>query len=87
MEKTNMSNTTVKKLESVQAEIDHLTNRKKQLLQKQRSEDRRIRTHRLCKRGGYLESKLPGYSSMSDEQFFSFVETQLLPWYTSQIVN
>ena len=80
-----MSNTTAKKLDAVQTEIEKLTNRKKLLLQKQKAEDRKTRTHRLCKRGGYLESKLPGFSSMTDEQFYKFVDTELLPWYANKI--
>lgn len=79
-----MRKTTSEKIETVQTEIEQLTNRKKQLLQKQKSEERKSRTHRLCKRGGYLESKLPGFSSMTDEQFFTFVDTELLPWYLSK---
>jgi len=79
-----MRKTTSEKIETVQTEIEQLTNRKKQLLQKQKSEERKSRTHRLCKRGGYLESKLPGFSSMTDELFFTFVDTELLPWYLSK---
>jgi len=82
-----MSNSTIQKLENVQTEIDKLNNRKKLLLQKQKTEERKNRTHRLCKRGGYLESKLPGFSSMTDDEFYSFVDNHLLPLYTATITK
>jgi len=82
-----MSETKKKQIQTIDAKIEKLDNRRKLLLQQHNAAERKKRTRRLCQRGGHLESKLPGYSSMSDEQFFNFVETQLLPWYTSQIVN
>jgi hypothetical protein len=76
-----MSNTTIKKIENVETEIKQLQNRKKLLLQKQKAEERKSRTHRLCKRGGYLESKIPELVKMTDYEFYSLVDNQLLPWY------
>ena len=77
-----MPNSTTKKLDAVQKEIEQLNNRKKLLLQKQKAEERKNRTHRLCKRGGYLESKLPGLVSMTDEQFINFVDSELVPLFS-----
>jgi len=72
-----MTNSTTKRIETVQTEIEQLKNRKKLLLQKQKTEERKARTHRLCKRGAYLESKIPELASMTDEEFYSYVESKL----------
>ena len=82
-----MPKTTKEKIESVQAEITQLTNRKKVLIQKQNAEERKNRTHRLCKRGGYLESKIPILKDMTDEQFYSLVDTKLVPLLMKQTNN
>lgn len=78
-----MSNTKEKQIESIESEIERLENRRKLLKKQVNAQERKKRNHRLCKRGAHLESKLPGYASMTDEQFFTFVDTLLLPWYTS----
>jgi len=82
-----MSKSTSQKLETVQAEIEQLNNRKKLLLQKQKADERKARTHRLCQRGGYLEKILPGYKDLSEEEFFAFANDRLLPWYTGTMVK
>ena len=45
----------------------------KELLQKQKVQERKERTHRLCERGGYLESILPEYVSLTAEQVKTFL--------------
>jgi len=79
-----MKSTTEKKIETVKEEIVKLNNRKNVLIQKHKAEERKARTHRLCKRGGYLESKIPELVTMTDEEFYSFVDNELLPLHSQR---
>ena len=71
-----MSNrkTTVEKIEEAKAKITQYENHMKQLVQKQKQEERKTRTKRLCSRAGLLESMLPDTITLTDEQFKSFLE-------------
>jgi hypothetical protein len=73
-----MQSKTEKRIENVKEEIAKLNNRKNVLIQKHKAEERRARTHRLCKRGGYMESKIPELLTMTDEEFYSFVDNILI---------
>ena len=60
-------------LELVQKQLRQYQNREKMLTRKMLTrklsvEERRIRTHRLCARGGYLESIVPELIAMTDEE-------------------
>ena len=61
-------------IEAAQEEIRQRENRLKELLQKQKEQDRKARTHRLCERGGLLETLLPDTISLTSEQFKTFLE-------------
>jgi hypothetical protein len=61
-----------------QQEIRQRENRLKELLQKQKVQERKERTHRLCERGGYLESILPESVLLTAEQFKTFLDKTLL---------
>jgi len=80
-----MKAATTKRLDTIADEIQQLKNKKKVLLQKHKAEERRTRTHRLCKRGGYLESKIPALAEMTDEQFFNFVDNTVLPLFSETV--
>jgi len=71
-----MSNrkTTVEKIEEARAKITQYENHMKQLVQKQKAEERKARTKRLCSRAGLLESMLPDTIGLTDEQFKAFLE-------------
>ena len=73
-----MVKTMSEKIESLQSEIQQLENRKKLLLQQYKTQERKTRTKRLCKRAGLFESMLPDSVHLSDEQFKSFLEKVLL---------
>jgi len=66
--------TKLERIASIEAEIKQLENQRKQLLQQHKVMERKARTHRLCKRGGLLESMLPEMVGMTDEQFRVFLE-------------
>ena len=65
-------------IESAREELRQKENRFKELLQKQKEQERRARTHRLCERGGYLESIMPETITLTKEQFQSFLDKTLL---------
>lgn len=68
-----MTNTN-EKIISIEEQITQLQNRKKNLIQKQKTDERKARTKRLCKRAGLLESMLPETIELTDEQFEVFLK-------------
>lgn len=56
-------------------EIRQLQNRKKKLLNQKKSEERKIRTHRLVERGAILESLLEQPEQYTNEQIKGLLET------------
>ena len=63
-----MAKTNVEKIESIRAEIQQLKNREKQLLQQQKEDERKARTHRLIERGGLLESLMGVAEDVTNEE-------------------
>ena len=61
-------------IEKVQEEIRQKENRIKELVAKQKAEEKKARNHRLCKRHGLLESLLPEIIEVTDEQYKTFLE-------------
>jgi len=82
-----MAKTTIEKIESVQAEIQQLKNREKQLQQQQNAQERKDRTKRLCKRAGLLESLLPDTITLTDEQFKIFLEKTIITEHSRRILD
>lgn len=66
------------KIASIEEQIKQLENRKKELAQKERNQARRERTHRICDRGGLIESMLPDTIALTKEQFQEFIRKTLL---------
>ena len=73
-----------KNREELQAEIEdgkkklrQLENREKMLRQKLSVEERKARNHRLCKRGGFMESLVPELIAMPDEDAKAFLRLAL----------
>jgi len=69
-----MPKTTAEKIASKREQIQKLQNEEKQLIQKQKQQDRKNRTKRLCSRHGLLESMLPELITITDEQYKTFLE-------------
>ena len=70
--------------EELQAEIEdgkkkirQFENREKMLRQKLSKEERKARNHRLCKRGGFMESLVPELIAMPDEDAKAFLRLAL----------
>ena len=73
-----------KNREELQAEIEdgkkkirQFENREKMLRQKLSKEERRTRNHRLCSRGGFIESIVPELITMTDEDAQTFFRLAL----------
>ena len=69
-----MPKTTAEKIATKDEQIQQLLNEKKQLIQKQKQQDRKDRTKRLCSRHGLFESMLPELVTITDEQYKAFLE-------------
>ena len=63
-----------------------LQNRISDLRQKQKEQNDKARTHRLCKRAGYLESILPDTIKLTDEHFYAFLDKTLATEYARKIL-
>ena len=79
-----MTKPRTKTLEELTAEIEdgkkkirQLENREKMLRQKLSKEERKARNHRLCKRGGFMESLVPELIAMPDEDAKAFLRLAL----------
>ena len=62
------------RLEARREEKRQLEAKIQELLQEQRTHKKKERNHRIFKRGGYIEKYIPEIVSLSDEQFYTFVE-------------
>lgn len=69
-----MAKTKTEKITSIEEEIRQLENRRRQLVQEQKAQERKDRTKRLCRRMGLFESMLPDTITLTDEQFKTFIE-------------
>lgn len=67
--------------------IEQEQNRMKQLMQKQKKEERNARTKRLCKRAGLLESMLPDTIPLTDGQFKTFLERTIITEHSRHILT
>ena len=62
-----MTNKT-EKIISIEEKITQLENRKKKLVQKQKTDERKARTKRLIERGAILESLIDGAAELTNDQ-------------------
>lgn len=67
--------------------IEQEQNRMKQLIQKQKKEERNARTKRLCSRMGLFESMLPDTIRLTDEQFKIFLEKTVTTEHSRRILG
>lgn len=69
-----MAKTKAEKITSIEEEIRQLENRRRQLVQEQKAQERKDRTKRLCRRMGLFESLVPDSIPLTEEQFKAFLE-------------
>ena len=65
-------------IEDAKKKIWQYQNREKIIKQKLSIEERRARNHRLCKRGGFMESLVPELIAMPDEEATVFLRLALM---------
>ena len=82
-----MAQTKQEKITSIEGQIKQLENQRKQLIQKQKEDERKARTKRLCSRHGLLESIMPELIPITDEQFKIFIEKAVANSYGRDILN
>jgi hypothetical protein len=78
--------TTAEKIASKEEQIQQLQNQKKQLIQKQKADERKARNNRLFRRHGLLESCMPDLATITDAQFDEFVRTGINTSYGRDIL-
>ena len=76
-----MAKTTAEKIAERDERIAQLQNEKKKLLQKQKADERKVRTNRLCRRHGLLEKYMPDLITITDEQFEMFIKRAIATSY------
>jgi len=86
-EKPIMRKTTTEKITGIQTQIQQLENQRKRLVKQHNEEERKKRTHRICKRGGLIESLLPETIPLTDEQFKAFIEKTLLSGFARKTLD
>ena len=82
-----MAKTILEKIADIEEAVRQLENQRKQLVQQHKEQERKERTHRLCKRGGLLESLVPGTVKLTDEQFKNFLERTISSEYARKILS
>jgi ribosomal protein L32 len=78
--------TIAEQIAKAKEDIRQHENALKLLNSKQKEQERKARNHRLCSRGGYLESKLPETITLTDEQYYSFLEKTLFTEHSRRIL-
>ena len=82
-----MTKTRQERIGGIDDEIARLRKRQALLRQQQSKQERKERTHRLCKRGGIVEKLLPDMARLTDGQFEVFVEKVLLTPQAAKVLS
>ena len=81
-----MTNKT-EKIIGIEERIAQLENRKKQLVQKQKTDERKARTKRLIERGAILESLIEGAGELTNDQIAHILKCTVGSSYGDKIVT
>ena len=82
-----MAKTKAEKITSIEEEIRQLENRRRQLVQEQKAQERKDRTKRLCRRMGLFESLVPDTIPLTEEQFKTFLEKTVMSDHARRILD
>ncbi len=82
-----MAKTKAEKITSIEEEIRQLENRRRQLVQEQKAQERKDRTKRLCRRMGLFESLVPDTIPLTEEQFKTFLEKTVMTEHSRHILD
>ena len=81
-----MPKTTAEKIATKRERIQQLQNEEKQLIQKQKAEERKARTRRFCSRHGLLEKYMPDLATITDEQYETFIKKAIATHHGQKIL-
>ena len=81
-----MPKTTAEKIALKREQIRQFQNEEKQLIQKQKKEERAARTRRFCSRHGLLEKFMPDLATITDEQYETFIKKGINTSYGQKIL-
>jgi len=81
-----MTKTTNERIASYDEKIAQLQNQKKQLIQKNKAEERKARTKRLIERGAILESLIDGAAELTNDQIASILKRTVGSSYGVKII-
>jgi hypothetical protein len=73
----HMTKPITERIENLKTQITQLENQRKQLLQKQKADERKARTKRLIERGAILESLIKNAEGMTNEQVKELLQNLL----------
>jgi hypothetical protein len=79
-----MSVTKEERITNIETKIAELVKQRKNIIQAQKTAERKARTHRLCKRGGEIEKLLPGIETLTEEEFKAFANITFLTPYSKK---
>jgi len=81
-----MSKSKQDKIAGIEGKIAQLENQRKQLIQKQKADERKARTKRLIERGVILESFIPEADTLTNEQIKIFLEKTIKSDYATKML-
>ena len=82
-----MAKTKAEKIAGIEEEIRQLENRRRQLVQEQKTQERKDRTKRLCRRMGLFESLVPDSIPLTEEKFKTFLEQTIATEHSRRILD
>ena len=82
-----MAKTKTEKITSIEEEIRQLENKRRQLVQEQKAQERRDRTKRLCRRMGLFYILVPDTIPPTEEQFKTFLEKTVAAEHSRRILD
>ena len=82
-----MAKTKIEKIAGIEEEIRQLENKRRQLVQAQKAQERKDRTKRLCRRMGLFESLVPDSIPLTEEQFKTFLEQTVATEHSRRILD
>ena len=82
-----MAKTRTEKIASYEEQIKQLEAQRKQFIQKEKEQERKDRTKRLCRRMRLIESMLPETITLTDDLFKSFLEKTVNTEHSRRILD
>ena len=73
----HMAKTKTERIDSIGERIAQLENQRKQLIQKQKEDERKARTRRLIQRGAILEGFIPDAETYTEDEIQTFLKETL----------